>query len=140
MPKNTPLSLMLLFTFLAIFNPKALAEVYIVSYSTTIKNSKVIKDSFYISPIMTSIDLSKLYYFGYIELKANRRDSIYKIVQNNKDSILDFFFKNGVVLNNNTKSVNFQQSTTTKLTVPPLYIYTERDRSFLRISGFSKNK
>jgi hypothetical protein len=138
MPKNTPLPIFLFFMFFAIFNPKAVADIYIVSYSTTVKNSKVIKDSFFLSPVMTSINLNRLNYFGYIELKSERKDSIYAVIKRNKNKILEFFFKSGIVLSNNTKSADFQQKTVTELTVPPLYIYTERDRSFLRIYGFSK--
>jgi hypothetical protein len=94
-------------------------EVYILSYKIVVKNSKISSESLYISSPMRK---SRYLIVDSIEVDGKREDSDRKIIDDNREEILEFLFKSGVSVNDFTRNYSSQ----TTLLLPPIYIAIDR--------------
>lgn len=99
-------------------------EVYVLSYKVVVKSNLVTSDSLYISNLM--VPSKRFKSINFIELEGNRRDSDSFVLQKNRDKILGTLFKNGVVVEDNTKAINQHSKSLTTIILPPIYVSLER--------------
>lgn len=109
---------------ISLFQISLFSEIYILSYKIVIKNSIFSADSLFISKLM--IPSKKFQEISIIELESNKSDNNRFILTKNREIILNFLFKKGVILQDYSESFNFQGSSQTTMILPPLYISLNR--------------
>ena len=101
---------------LIIFFPLFLfATEYWISFQYTIKNNQVINEQLNISRCMHEINTPTKKEFKYF----NHHKSLKDIFKYEKENIIDLFSKNGVILHNNQKIVNYYSDDKIKITYLP---------------------
>jgi hypothetical protein len=107
----------LLFSFLV-------GEIYILSYKIVTEKNRVFTDSLYLSKPMK---VGKYSGVSSLVLDAKRWDSDRKIINQNREKILNFLFEtNGISIKDFTISGNRGVLSRTTLLLPPIHIVIER--------------
>jgi len=112
------------FILILILKFSLFGEIYILSYKIVVKNGIVSADSLYIANLM--IPSKKFKTVETYILEAKKRDSNRFIIRKNREYILETLFKKGIILNDFTTSINFQNRNQTVMILPPLYISIDR--------------
>jgi len=121
------ITLILLLTF------SLLSEIFILSYRVSIQDNRVIGEKLTLSPIMVPMKFRSV---SFIEVDSDYDDTNRYIIRSHKDEVLEFLFKNGIHLDNQTKISSFGVggSTITTLLLPPTYIAIDRTKNFTLIT------
>ncbi|EJF06737.1 hypothetical protein ThvES_00011760 [Thiovulum sp. ES] len=99
-------------------------EIYILSYKIVTEKNRIFTDSLYLSKPMRAKKYSAV---STISVDGNRWESDRKIINKNRDEILNFLFaENGISIRDFTKSGNRGVSSRTTLLLPPIHISIER--------------
>jgi hypothetical protein len=108
-----------------------LSEVFIISYRVSIKDNKIYGEKLNLSPIMRSMNFRSI---ASIEVDSDYDDTSREIVRKHKEEILEFLFKSGVKLDNQTTLSAYGSSSITALQLPVQYIAIDRTKSFSLIT------
>ena len=91
------------------------ATQFYISFQYTIKNNKVINEQLNISKCMQELKLPIIKQFKY-RYEHNKLKDIFKF---EKEHLIDLFSKEGVILHNNQKVINFYPDDKIKITYLP---------------------
>jgi hypothetical protein len=113
-----------IFFIFKLFSVLLFGEIYILSYKIVTEKNRIFTDSLYLSKPMRA---KKYYPVSTISVDGDRWESDKKIINKNRDEILNFLFaKNGISIRDFTKSGNHGISSRTTLLLPPIHISLER--------------
>jgi len=102
--------LLLLFFPLFLFSTE-----YWISFQYTMKNNQIINEKFEYSKCMNPINSKTIKEFKYFNEHSNLKD----IFKYEKEKLIDLFSKEGVILHQNQKIVNYYSSDKVKITFLP---------------------
>jgi len=95
------------------------SHTYILSYRTQVKDAVVISESFYITPSMQEVHATA---GKKLALDTFQEKDIAKILDKNRDRLLEFLMKTGTHTRSHEKLNNNKSSSLISLTIAPTYI------------------
>ena len=95
------------------------SQTYILSYRAQIKNAVVISESYHFSKTMQQI---KAHSGKSHSIYSPYETDLHTIINQNKDTIIDFLMKEGVHTRSHEKVHDSKSSSLISITIPPTYI------------------
>ena len=114
-----------------------LAKTWILSYRAQMKKSQITHEHFHITPAMTNIKGVK---GESITLDVDEKLSNEENLNNNKEKILEFLFKNKIHLQSHSDNTNNINKSITTLSVEPVPILVEFNSNIVSISILNREK
>ena len=94
-------------------------QTYILSYRAQVKNAVVISESFHLTESMKEVHAHPA---QKLEINASNETDLQKILEKNRDEILEFLMKYGTHTRSHEKVFNNKSSSLVSITIPPTYI------------------
>ena len=107
------------------------ASEYLISYRYTVKNSILFNETLDISKAMKKC--SGLPYNGLV-LEADENKDLKKIISINSEKFIDYIHKLGLNINHQGKTINYQNISSTTLTLKTTCFKVDFNDNFVKIS------
>ena len=111
--------LLAFFLILTLASSLEASQTYILSYRAQVKNAVVISESFHLTKSMKDIHA---YPAQKLEISASKEINLQKILENNKDKILEFLMKYGTHTRSHETVTDNKSSSLISITIAPTYI------------------
>jgi len=107
------------------------SETYILSYRAQIKNAVIISESFHLSKSMQKVHATPA---QSLKIYSNKQTNIKKIINTNKDEVLNFMMKFGTHTRSHERLRNNVSSSLISITIPPTYITVDFKKDYAIIT------